>query len=1451
MKDKKMIVKGQKGSSESTPYVPVEAENSLQANSYANIVDLLCEGEIGGPANLSEWAKSIYLNEIPIQNPDNSFNYSGVTVEGRIGTSTQTHLEGFDTIENTTSVNTAVTIAGGAVSRTITDTDVDDCKVTISIPTLLEQVDNGDLNKTTVQLEISVTPDNGAGSEQVVIDRDAKGKIHGKCISEYRKQYVLKKLSQYGSAPWVIKVTRITADSGSAKLVNAFKWYSYTSVIQTKLRYYDRAVVGLRIDGNAFGNQVPTRAYKVNGRKIQIPDNYDPDSRVYTGDWTGTFTTGVTNNPAWIIYDLLTDPDIGLGNIIEADMVDKWSLYTAGQYCDETITVSTRTKQSDGTFTDSSSSEHRFSFNGVVENRNQALQVITHFSSVMRAYPIWSAGQISFVQDKPITSPARPVGLSNVSEAGFEYSGIPKRDRHSVVKVSWNDPEKLGKLAVEEIVDEDSIINFGYNELDFVAFGCNSRTEAIRRGNYVLDTDINAREVVKFKGGLEWADAVPGTLLSIQDPNYALTILEGRVKSYPTTESLVLDKEIVFEGGKTYTMLLQTATSDAEEKTLTNGAGTTDTLIWSGALTDNLIGAQLVISVNDLTTRQFLLVTNIEEEGFYNIMGVEYDPAKYARIEDGIIGENPVSTALLASKLEPPTNLIIEGYTYTEGDQDIRKYGMQISWVHSTDPRVDKYELRYRPSSGGWIYLGETVENSYDWKDVIGDTYDIGVRGVGVGIESEWLTYTDFVLADALDNLAPPTNLDTADGSGIWSGRDCEIVWDPSAGSEYSSTYDDDVGDSNVDHYTVVVMDDDTTLLRTVDTSVDAVSYIYTYAMNVDDHDGVPTRNLLFYVYAVDVYGISSTSYASTTADNPIPDMSSTTPTGTARYGYIRAEWTLTNDNDMYYYKIYCDTSNPPTTDIGDVNHPINTYDIQGLDVDTSYRIQIEPYDLFGVGTKSVVSSPINPLIIPDINIDVELQDSITITDTEGTSESNLLKLYNSDRSTNGVSYTGGSNKYIQYAYNIENYFDRIGIWTNNGNANVYIGYSTDGSTWNYLKAEGDHTTDSDNRLLVASNESDAQTNYWDMTKTGLNIALFPNNISATHIRIYLYNSWTTTFYELVPSRIIISELAAIEHLSSISGDIGTIITGEIISSNYPTSGLNINVDDGTIVGAVTFKANTTGYSNIDDSPNDLGDINTTEGNKLTGIATGADVTGSNTANNANNYTGNTISESYTAATDNSDWEHTSDTTKIDGGKIYTNTIVASAITTNTLSAISANLGSVVINSTGFLKTIGKDTYWDNTAGIYLGWDGGLSTYGINIGDSSNYLKWNGSSLLVGGNIIATGNINVNAITNSVSSASSSVAITTLGGKTLAGFSCQITMNLNDTIGSGTVTISNGSDSASLQYSQYGNQGDSIKIPVAGFVTRSASSSTKTYTVSKSGDGTISNNFTWAMETKR
>jgi hypothetical protein len=495
-------------------------------------------------------------------------------------------------------------------------------------------------------------------------------------------------------------------------------------------------------------------------------------------------------------------------------------------------------------------------------------------------------------------------------------------------------------------------------------------------------------------------------------------------------------------------------------------------------------------------------------------------------------------------------------------------------------------------------------------------------------------------MVTALSGPAAVTDLQVAGGGTTFSGADCHIEWTGSAGADY----DDgdiggggDVGDSNVKNYKIEVYKVDDTLLRTAFTdSKNVTEYTYNYEANKSDNDGSPVRQIKFKVYTQDIYDELSSGVV-LVAENPAPDMSSASPNVTAKYGYLKVDWTLANDNDMELYKVYCDTSNPPTTLIDTVIHPNNISEVHGLEYGTNYYVQVVGWDKFGEGVGTNIPSPTSPLEIPDINIQGELTASITMSDSKGNNIATLAKLYDGQFNGNGVSYTVTSEDYVEYKYGIEDYFDRVGIWVSNSNAQAYIAYSTDGSTWNYLKARADHSLAS-GELVAASNQADAQSNYWSLD-SGKNIALLPNNTVAKYIRLYLYGSFTTEVYEFVPSRILISELAAIQSLSSISANIGTIQAGNLQSDTYgPSSGFNIDLDAKRI------------YLGGSDNPSLYWDdaTNTLNIDAIVSFKSGSDASGLGLSNDWDDITGDNKPED--SATNNANWEHPDDVTTIDGG---------------------------------------------------------------------------------------------------------------------------------------------------------------------------------------------------------
>jgi len=839
------------------PRTPVEAANSLQSSAVARILDLLCEGEIEGPANNDDWEQSTYFNEVPFKSSTGTYNFQGVTLTNRVGTVDQTHIPGFDKVETGHSVNVQLTVAGGAVTRSVTNSDVNSVLVTIVVPTLLSQnITNGDVNTTSVQVRISVTPDGGS---PVVVKTET---ISGKCVAPYERQVRIDNIGQYGNAPWTITLLRITADSSTTRLQNATHWKSYTEVVDENLIYPDSALMGVELDAKQFGSQIPSRAYYGKWKKVSVPDNRyydeDTDTATYSGAWSGTFKTEWTDNPVWCFYDVATNDRYGLG--LDASLVDKFGFYTISAYNDTQVPWTKRTAQSDGTYATTSGTERRFTFNHPFSAQADAINVLSHIASSMRAFPLWVNGQLTLVQDSP-TDVSKVLTNANVEGGVFNYEGTARRKRTNTVHVSWNDPNDFGKRTIEVVENKTGISNYGVQLQEITAIGCISQSLARRIGKWALDTDLNATETVTFRGGMDVVDLFPGDVFSVADGFYASEKRGGRVVvASGTSITIETEKAIDIDFGETYTLLVQTTNSGVLTRELTNSVGDDQTVL---TFTDPLVpptdeGLVWVVTSTDLAHRTFRCINNREvDKSSHEITGVLYDSTKYARVEQGISVELPVTTRVAEGVLTAPTSLTAYEYPYVVGDPPTYKFGLLIGFIASTDPRTQIYEGRIFDQStvsGTWEAIGVTTTTTLDYKPVASGTYTIQIRGKGVGATSEWVSLPDF----AVYNLFlpyPPTNLRTAQGGSTFTDYDPKILWDASIGSQHTSisgvtisgvtTYTTtDVSDSIKDYKVNIRRTSDNALLRTEYTTEQ--EYIYLYEKNKADHSG--TANSTFEV---------------------------------------------------------------------------------------------------------------------------------------------------------------------------------------------------------------------------------------------------------------------------------------------------------------------------------------------------------------------------------------------------------------------------------------------------------------------------------------------------------------------------------------------------------------------------------------------------------------------------
>ena len=733
---------GGKGGGGGSARVPVEAKDTLRSRAYARVLDLVSEGEIEG---LVDGAKSIYLDGTPLQNPDNSFNFSGVEVTNRNGSQSQAHIPGIPGVENSIQVGVEVK-AGVPVVRQVTNPNLDAVRVTISIPQLtFQNPKNGDLGGTTVEYAIDVQS-NGGGFQEVVLDT-----VTGKTTTRYQRSY---RVPLTGSAPWDIRVRRITADSTQVNLQNKTFFDALTEVIDVKLRYPNSALVAIKIDASQF-QSIPTRGYDMKLLRVRVPSNYNPTTRQYTGSWNGSFQVAWTDNPAWCFYDLVTNDRYGLGGLVDEQLVDKWALYQIGRYCDELVP--------DGF----GGQEPRFTCNLYLQSRAEAYKVLQDFASVFRAMVFWATGSVTAVQDAP-SDPVALFTAANVIDGKFTYSGSGLKARHTVALVSWNDPQDFYRQKVEYVEDTEGIARYGVQQTEVTAIGCTSRGQANRVGRWLLFSERFETETVNFSVGLEGAVARPGHVIKVADPTRAGGRLGGRI-SAATTTTVTLDRapQTEITGWSIFAVLPD---GTVQERTIQSRAGNVVTV--GTAFTTAPTAQSIWVLSNPAVEAQTFRVLGVTEDGDsgnYSITALKHEPNKYAAIEQGLVLQ-PRDFTLLNDVPPAPSGLAVSESLYTYQAEVRAK--INVSWEGVEG--VYKYFVDWRKDNGNYTRI-ETSNTDIEVLDITPGAFDFRVfSSNGAGIIS---AAPAEISINALGKTAPP-----ADVTGLIAEIDKDIgitlYWD-------------------------------------------------------------------------------------------------------------------------------------------------------------------------------------------------------------------------------------------------------------------------------------------------------------------------------------------------------------------------------------------------------------------------------------------------------------------------------------------------------------------------------------------------------------------------------------------------------------------------------------------------------------------------------------------------
>ena len=721
---------GGKGGSKASQRTPTEKANSLFSTSYAELVDLIGEGEISG---LVDGMKSIYIDNTPLQNANGSYNFKNVTVETRNGTQSQSYIRGFDDISSETAVGVVVAQAT-PVTRTVAalNSGVNAVRVTISVPTLQEIKDNGDIKGSSIALAISVQYSGSAGFDVVINDT-----ISGRTSQLYQKQYTVELT---GALPAVIKVTRQTPDSTSAKLTNAFSWASFTQVTYAKLSYPNSALVGIRIDSEQF-NSIPSRSYRVRGLKIRIPNNGTVNQTTgaisYSGVWGGTFKAAEwCSDPAWCLWDLLTSR-YGFAGHLDANSLDKWSFYAASQYCGASV--------SNGF----GGTEPRFSCNVNIQTEQDAYRLIADMCSVFRAMPFWSAGAMAISQDRP-TDPSYLFNYSNVSEEGFTYSGSSVKARPTVAVVQYMDLDQRN-TAVEVVEDRAGISRYGIIKTEVSAFGCTSRGQAYRLGEWLLYSSQNERQTISFTASLDASLLRPGAIIEVMDPMRAGLRRGGRISSATTTTVVVDDATDLgsFTASSTLSVVLSTGLVEFRTVTAISGRNITVSPAFSSAPNGNSVWVYETPSLQATIWRVLSVVE--QDECQYAITALAHNYGKYAYIERGVALQSRTVSVLNAAPA-PPTGFTALEKLYTNADQVRSK--VIVTWIGAAG--INEFLLKWRKDEGNWTTVARQQQD-FEILDVTPGFFEFDIYSINITGVSSTTALSGSVTT--VGKTAPPSNV--------------------------------------------------------------------------------------------------------------------------------------------------------------------------------------------------------------------------------------------------------------------------------------------------------------------------------------------------------------------------------------------------------------------------------------------------------------------------------------------------------------------------------------------------------------------------------------------------------------------------------------------------------------------------------------------------------------------
>lgn len=732
-------IKARKGGS-SKPRTPVEMPDNLISKDKVKLLLAVSDGEVVNDFSM----KQLHFGGVPVQNDDGTYNYEGVIAEFRPGTQTQDYIQGFS--ESSAEFQVARDVTHNTpYTLTVSNKNLSAIRFRLLWPRVLTQKDNGDMVGSVVEYKIEMAVD-GASYQTYLT-----GKIDGKNTTGGYDRSIRVNLPQDFTSQVLIRVSRVTPDADGVKVVDAFQVQSYAEVIDAKFRYPLTAMLYVEFDSDLFQNQIPTISLKKKWKIIQVPSNYDPVNRTYSGSWDGVFKWAWSNNPAWVLYDLIMNQRYGLDQRELGIPVDKWSLYEVAQYCDELVPDNR------------GGMEPRYLMDVIVQSQVEAFQLVRDVCSAFRGMTFYNGESLSIIVDKP-RDPVYLFTADNVVDGVFVRTFPSEKTMYTSCNVMFDDEENQYEQDVEPVFNADAAMRFGHNPTSITAIGCTRRTEANRRGRWILQTNLSAT-TVSFSTGLEGMIPSCGDVIYVADPHWQSAFnlaLSGRVMEVSGVQVFLAYRCDAKAGD---TLILNTDDGKPVRRTIASVSADGKTITLNVGYNFDVAPDSVFLIESDQLAAEQYVVTRIEkgsddDEFTFAITATQYNPNKYDAIDNGVITDDRPTSVVDPDSMGAPENVSISSFSRIVQGMSVET--MVIGW--SAVQYAKLYEVQWRKDGGNWNNVPRTATTQVDIEGIYAGEYQARVRCISGGnIASPWSALASATLTGKVGAPKGPINLFASD----------------------------------------------------------------------------------------------------------------------------------------------------------------------------------------------------------------------------------------------------------------------------------------------------------------------------------------------------------------------------------------------------------------------------------------------------------------------------------------------------------------------------------------------------------------------------------------------------------------------------------------------------------------------------------------------------------------